>query len=389
MNLTTLEIILMITTVAAIAVAIAVILTRRRFTSKTARRMDGLYTSQIRDYESEIRRLNTLLDDETRRNKDASQSFSKSAAIAQAVDVEKMAAAQKSLEGQQQELIERNQILWDMSVSIEKERQRIESLKNVIEFHHRAVTSSIEYAKLIQDAVLPAEDILKKSFADVFLFWRPRDIVSGDFYWMKRIGDIVIFTVADCTGHGVPGAFMSMLGVAFLNEICVDFTPSTRPSQILEEMRRKVIATLQQTPNIHNQGDGMDMALCVLDLAKNKMQFAGANNGMLHVRGTTLTEYKPVRNPIAIYPRIVPFEDHDVDIQHGDYVYMYSDGYADQFSDDGQKFTNFRFRQLIVEINTSTKSAARQSALLAEKFDNWRGTQPQLDDILVGGYCIK
>jgi serine phosphatase RsbU (regulator of sigma subunit) len=206
---------------------------------------------------------------------------------------------------------------------------------------------------------------------------------------MKRIGDIVIFTVADCTGHGVPGAFMSMLGVAFLNEICVDFTPSTRPSQILEEMRRKVIATLQQTPNIHNQGDGMDMALCVLDLAKNKMQFAGANNGMLHVRGTTLTEYKPVRNPIAIYPRIVPFEDHDVDIQHGDYVYMYSDGYADQFSDDRQKFTNFRFRQLIVEINTSTKSAARQSALLAENFDNWRGTQPQLDDILVGGYCIK
>ncbi|MBR2104309.1 MAG: SpoIIE family protein phosphatase [Bacteroidales bacterium] len=389
MNLTILDILLIITTVAAIAVAVAVMLTRKRFASKTARRMDDLYTSQIRDYESEIRRLNTLLDDETRRNKEANPSLSKSAAIAQAVDIEKMAAEQKSLEGQQQELTERNQILWDMSVSIEKERQRIEQLKNVIESHHRSVTSSIEYAKLIQDAVLPAEEILKESFADVFLFWRPRDIVSGDFYWMKRIGDIVIFTVADCTGHGVPGAFMSMLGVAFLNEICVDFTPSTRPSQILEEMRRKVIATLQQTPNVNTQNDGMDMALCVLNLATTKMQFAGANNGMLHVRGTTLTEYKPVRNPIAIYPRITPFVDHDVDIQSGDYVYMYSDGYADQFSDDRQKFTNFRFRQLMVDINTKTKSAAGQSALLGETFDNWRGTQPQLDDILVGGYCIK
>ena len=119
------------------------------------------------------------------------------------------------------------------------------------------------------------------------------------------------------------------------------------------------------------------------------MQSAGAYNGMLHVRGTTLTEYKPVRNPIAIYPRIAPFVDHDVDIQSGDYVYMYSDGYADQFSDDRQKFTNFRFRQLMVDINTKTKSAAGQSALLGETFDNWRGTQPQLDDILVGGYCIK
>jgi len=389
MDLTTLEIILMITTAAAIAVAVAVVLTRRRFTAKTARRMDGLYTSQIRDYESEIRRLNTLLDDESRRNKDVNPSVSKSAAIARAVDIEKMAAEQKTLEGQQQELTERNQILWDMSVSIEKERQRIASLKSEIEAQHRSVTSSIEYAKLIQDAVLPAEDILRESFADVFLFWRPRDIVSGDFYWMKRIGEIVIFTVADCTGHGVPGAFMSMLGVAFLNEICVDFTPSTRPSQILEEMRRKVIATLQQTPNVNTQSDGMDMALCVLDLTNTKLQFAGANNGILHVRGTQLKEYKPVRNPIAIYPRIAPFVDHDIDIQSGDYVYMYSDGYADQFSDDRQKFTNFRFRELITNINKKTKSAAGQAAILAETFENWRGSQPQLDDILVGGYCIK
>jgi len=133
----------------------------------------------------------------------------------------------------------------------------------------------------------------------------------------------------------------------------------------------------------------MDMALCILNLNTMKMQFAGANNGMYLVRGDELTEYKPVRCPIGIYLKLKPFENRDVDIQHGDYIYMFSDGYADQFSDDRQKFTNFRFRQLMVDINTKTKSAAGQSALLGETFDNWRGTQPQLDDILVGGYCIK
>ena len=374
----------------AVAVIVAVLMARRKFASKTARRMDGLYTSQIRGYESEIRRLNMLLDDETRRQKDLQQQPSaRSAAIAQAVDIEKIAAQQKSLEGEQQELSERNQVLWDMSVAIEKERQHIQTLKDEIENHHRAVTSSIEYAKLIQNAVLPTAEILKNSFADVFLFWKPRDIVSGDFYWMKRIGDTVIFTVADCTGHGVPGAFMSMLGVAFLNEICVDFTPGTRPSQILEEMRRKVIDTLQQSEDTKKQKDGMDMALCILDLKNTKMQFSGANNGILHVRGTTLTEYKPVRNPIAIYPRIVPFIDNDVDIQSGDYIYMYSDGYPDQFSYDRQKFTNLRFRQLITEINVKTKSAAEQSAILADTLQKWKGDSPQLDDILVGGYRIK
>lgn len=390
MAFTTLEIILVVAMAIAVAVIVAVLMARRKFASKTARRMDGLYTSQIRGYESEIRRLNMLLDDETRRQKDLQQQPSaRSAAIAQAVDIEKIAAQQKSLEGEQQELSERNQVLWDMSVAIEKERQHIQTLKDEIENHHRAVTSSIEYAKLIQNAVLPTAEILKNSFADVFLFWKPRDIVSGDFYWMKRIGDTVIFTVADCTGHGVPGAFMSMLGVAFLNEICVDFTPGTRPSQILEEMRRKVIDTLQQSEDTKKQKDGMDMALCILDLKNTKMQFSGANNGILHVRGTTLTEYKPVRNPIAIYPRIVPFIDNDVDIQSGDYIYMYSDGYPDQFSYDRQKFTNLRFRQLITEINVKTKSAAEQSAILADTLQKWKGDSPQLDDILVGGYRIK
>ena len=182
---------------------------------------------------------------------------------------------------------------------------------------------------------------------------------------------------------------MSMLGVAFLNEICVEFNEGTNPAQILEDMRRKVISTLKQTNNIFEQKDGMDMGLCILNLSTMKMQFAGANNGMYHVRGTTLTEYKAVKNPIAIFPKIMPFENHDVDIQHGDYIYMFSDGYADQFGSDNRKFTYRRLRELIVEINTKTKVASEQAAILENTLAEWRGQMEQLDDILIGGYCIR
>ncbi|MBQ3656742.1 MAG: SpoIIE family protein phosphatase [Bacteroidales bacterium] len=386
MNFTTLEIILIVVTAVLTAAFLYAVFSRKKLLRKTARRFDNRYSAFLREYESEITRLNAI----NQELKKSSLQEKKPAAInAQFIDVEKLAHEQKKLEIQQQDLTDRNKQLWEMSVSIEKERQHIQKLKNEIEAAHQSVTASIRYAKLIQNAVLPSEEILKESFEDVFLFWRPRDIVSGDYYWMKRIGDTVIFTVADCTGHGVPGAFMSMLGVAFLNEICVDFNSETHPAQILEEMRKKVITTLKQTNNTNEQKDGMDMGLCILNLGTMKMQFAGANNGMYHVRGSELTEYKAVRNPVAIYPRILPFENHDVDIQHGDYVYMFSDGFADQFGSNEKKFTSRRLRELLVSINTETKVASEQAVLLNKALDEWRGSKEQMDDILIGGYCIR
>ena len=390
MTLTTLDIILIIITVAIAAAMIVILLRRKKFVVKTARRFDDKYSALLQESESEVRRLK-LINDQLNKNSAAkkSPSASSSGESSPGINLERFAMEQKKLEVQQQELFDRNKQLWDMSVSIEKERQHIQQLKSEIEAQHRSVMSSIQYAKLIQNAVLPSKEILKESFDDVFLFWRPRDIVSGDYYWMKRIGDTVIFTVADCTGHGVPGAFMSMLGVAFLNEICVEFNGETHPAQILEQMRSKVITTLRQTNDPLEQKDGMDMGLCILNLATMKMQFAGANNGMYHVRGNTLTEYKAVKNPIAIYPKILPFVNHDVDIQHGDYVYMYSDGYADQFGGDDRKFTSRRLRELLVSINSQTKVAAEQAELLNSTFDEWRGKREQMDDVLIGGYCIR
>ena len=387
MTLTILEIILLIIALALAVATIYFVLSRRKFEMKTARHYEQYYSGLLRENESEIRRLSTV-NSEIQKTA-APRAIRVPKTVVSEQNEETIAAEYKKLEIKQQELTDRNKLLWNMSVSIEKERQHIQQLKNEIESQHRAVTSSIQYAKLIQNAVLPSKEILKESFEDVFLFWRPRDIVSGDFYWMKRIGDTVIFTVADCTGHGVPGAFMSMLGVAFLNEICVDFSEITNPAQILEDMRRKVISTLRQTNNIFEQKDGMDMGLCILNLSTMKMQFAGANNGMYHVRGTTLTEYKAVKNPIAIFPKIMPFVNYDVDIQHGDYIYMFSDGYADQFGSDNRKFTFRRLRDLIIEINTKTKVASEQAAILENTLNEWRGEREQLDDILIGGYCIR
>ena len=391
MALSIIDIILIAIAVILAALLIYTTLKRKKLVLQAVRRSEKRYSTQLREAAGEIRRLDVI-------NKDLSQkleeprksSFNAKSKVSQLIDTEALVVEQKKLEQQQKELTDRNKQLWDMSLSIEKERKHIQTIKNEIEKEHKAVTDSISYAKLIQNAVLPSQEILQESFADVFLFWRPKNIVSGDFYWMKRIGDTVIFTVADCTGHGVPGAFMSMLGVALLNEVCTEQGEKAMPAQILEEMRRKIISTLRQTNDVNEQKDGMDMALCVLCIPNKKLYFSGANNGMYFVRGTELTEYKPIKNPIAIYPRMKDFVTHEIDVQHGDYIYMFSDGYADQFSDtDKGKFTSKRFRELLVEINTKTKVASEQAALLNENLIQWRGNHAQLDDILVGGYCIN
>ncbi len=387
-----LSIINIILIIIAVALAVALIYTtykRKQLVLRAVRRNETRYNTQLREAEGEIRRLATI-------NKNLAEqleapkrnTFAPKVKASQLVDTESLVIEQKKLEQQQRELSDRNKMLWDMSLSIEKERKHIQTLKNEIEKEHKAVTDSIRYAKLIQNAVLPSQDILKESFQDVFLFWRPKNIVSGDFYWMKRIGDTVIFTVADCTGHGVPGAFMSMLGVAFLNEISVEI-PDAPPAQILEEMRRRIIATLRQTTNPLEPKDGMDMAICVLNLKTMKMLFAGADNGMYLVRGAELIEYKAIKNPVAIYPRMKNFENHEIDVQHGDYIYMFSDGFQDQLNEKMSKFTSRRFRELLVSINAKTKVASEQAALLNAAIDEWRGTYPQLDDVLVGGYCIN
>ena len=345
---------------------------------------------EIRDLNADLQRFMYLYND-LKASKSAEQPDSQPVLPADAVslqDAGDIILAQKKLEADKEELSVRNQKLWEMSLSIQKEKQHIQLLKNDIEEKHKNITDSIAYAKRIQDAVVPRTEILRDALPDYFLFWRPKETVSGDFYWMKREGDILIFTIADCTGHGVPGAFMSMMGVAFLNEICAKIDESVQPSDVLEQLRSLVITTLKQkNEDILEPKDGMDIALCILNLRTRVLRFSGANNPMYLVRDGELTEYRPVKNPIGLYPRLLNFETVEIQTQPGDYVYMFSDGYADQFGGEiGKKMSYKRFKGVLTDICKRTLVASEQEKMLADFLDEWRAEFMQMDDVLVGGY---
>ena len=345
---------------------------------------------EIRDLNADLQRFMYLYND-LKASKAAELPDSQPVLPADAVslqDAGDIILAQKKLEADKEELSVRNQKLWEMSLSIQKEKQHIQLLKNDIEEKHKNITDSIAYAKRIQDAVVPRTEILRDALPDYFLFWRPKETVSGDFYWMKREGDILIFTIADCTGHGVPGAFMSMMGVAFLNEICAKIDESVQPSDVLEQLRSLVITTLKQkNEDILEPKDGMDIALCILNLRTRVLRFSGANNPMYLVRDGELTEYRPVKNPIGLYPRLLNFETVEIQTQPGDYVYMFSDGYADQFGGEiGKKMSYKRFKGVLTDICKRTLVASEQEKMLADFLDEWRAEFMQMDDVLVGGY---
>ena len=221
-----------------------------------------------------------------------------------------------------------------------------------------------------------------------FILWRPRDIVSGDFYWMTSRGDETVVLAADCTGHGVPGAFMSMLGVAFLNEI-INRNNVLKANEILDQMREYVIKSLHQTGKEGESKDGMDMALCIINHTSNKLQFAGAYNSAYLIRNKELTEIKADRMPIGYsLKNDQPFTLNNIDLQQGDQFYIYSDGFSDQFGgDDARKFMSKKFKELLLQSCHLPMEEQKQNLLKAHL--QWRGTKyEQIDDILVIGIKI-
>ena len=372
-----------LTAVLAVLVVIMQVTTSRRI-ARASEKIKNRYKSEIKNFESDIDRLNYLLQEKKETQTPTAQSQR---------DIKKLPdnfiLEQKKLEQDKEEIVLKNKKLWEMSLLIQKEKNHIQLLKNDIENKHRNITDSITYAKRIQDAVLPQTDVLK-GLSGYFLFWLPKETVSGDFYWMKRQGDLLAFTVADCTGHGVPGAFMSMLGVTFLNEVCTDLNEETMPSEILETMRQLIITTLKQDNSSPLEPkDGMDMSFCILNLKTKHLKFSGANNPMYLVRGGELTEYKAVKNPIGLYPRMKPFENQEIQTEEGDFIYMFSDGFADQFNGEtGKKVSYGRLKSLLTDINNETQDPAKQQEKLLDFITSWRGSFAQMDDILIGGYRI-
>lgn len=214
--------------------------------------------------------------------------------------------------------------------NVKERTQVIENQKEKIEKTHSEITASINYASRIQGAMLPSCENLKDLFSEYFIIYKPKDIVSGDFYWIRKINKYIVFAAADCTGHGVPGAFVSMLGISLLNEI-IPKKEVTKPNEVLEILRENIKIQLQQTEEDYTSRDGMDIALCIFDTTTNILQYAGANNGIYIVNQATgeTNHQKPTKNPIGIYVKERPFANSEIEYQKDDVIYLFSDGYHD------------------------------------------------------------
>lgn len=293
----------------------------------------------------------------------------------------------KIIEKQKAIVDEKNLLLNKQNEEIKAQHEVVVRQKEHIEEIHKKLTDSINYAKRIQEAILPDKTMMNRILGDHFILFKPKDIVSGDFYWATQINEWLIIAVADCTGHGVPGAFMSMLGVSFLNEI-VHKKEVTKASQVLDLMRDEIVHALRQKCLSAEQKDGMDISLFVMNTKTRQCQWAGANNSLIILKKTSaenqwqLDELKPDKMPIAIYPRMDPFANHEFTLEQGTRIYLFSDGYADQFGyENGKKFMHKRFKNLL--LHTVHFSLKAQQSILDDTIEQWKGPLDQTDDITV------
>jgi serine phosphatase RsbU (regulator of sigma subunit) len=218
---------------------------------------------------------------------------------------------------------------------------------------------------------------------DYFILYKPRDIVSGDFYWINKTENKVIVIAADCTGHGVPGALMSMLGVAFLNEI-VNKEKITSPAKILDRLRENIMISMKQQGENIQQRDGMDVAAICIDRENEEVLYSGANNPLYMIKNGEFVETKADKMPVSVYIEMKPFENKTFKTNKGDIIYLFSDGYADQFGgQNGKKLKYKAFKELLIQ--NSHLEMTEQKNLLDSFFNEWKGENPQIDDVLVMG----
>ncbi|HLC82776.1 MAG TPA: tetratricopeptide repeat protein [Bacteroidia bacterium] len=271
---------------------------------------------------------------------------------------------------------------------ISAQKHEVEHQKELVDEKNKEITDSINYAKRIQTALLPSIETFTEILPHSFVLFKPKDIVSGDFFWITQKDHYVFYVAADCTGHGVPGAFMSMLGTSFLNEIINDKN-ITEPCDILDLLKVKIIKALKQKGEIGGSKDGMDMVLCRLDKNKNELVFAAANNPLWLLRNGLIIEYKADKQPVGIGSEgFEHFTQHIVQLEKGDVIYTFSDGYADQFG--GAKGKKFKYKQLEnTLISLYTIPMQQHAEMLDHKFEEWKGNLEQVDDICVIGVKIS
>lgn len=271
-------------------------------------------------------------------------------------------------------------------------------LSDKISKYNKDLTDSIVYAKQIQGAVLPSPEILSKQFEDNFILYKPKDIVSGDFYWFSNIRGVLILAAADCTGHGVPGAFMSMIGNEFLHQI-VNNSYVDSPGKALAELDKLIVRSLHQNEKGSNNTtkDGMDIALMAIEIETLKAQYSGAFNPLYIIRNGEMLIYTATKESIGgSYTGEKTFDVHDIQLEKGDCVYMFSDGYTDQFGGPkgasmesiglGKKFTRKQFRSLLLDI--ADLPMQEQHDILNKQYEDWKGELNQIDDVLVLGFRV-
>ncbi len=289
-------------------------------------------------------------------------------------------------------------------ITLKKSKDKIAKYVLEIENKNKQIIDSITYAKRIQDAILPTSKMFTNKIANTFVFFKPKDIVSGDFYWLAAKGDKSLFAAVDCTGHGVPGAFMSIVGYNLLDKIVREYG-TTEPHKILNELNKGVSKALHQELDIQTVKDGMDIALCSFDKKTNVLEYAGAYNPLYIVSKNKIVafdgdeilpsisdnnqlflyEIKANRYSIGSYMDTTnEFKNHKFKLNKGDTVYLFSDGFADQFGGPkGKKFRYKQFKQMLLSINELTIDEQRK--YLQKSFTEWKGGTEQVDDVIVIG----
>ncbi len=275
-------------------------------------------------------------------------------------------------------------------------RFALEESKHELQEKNTEIVDSINYAKRIQSALIPPKEVFKKILPESFIIFKPKDIVSGDFYWISELSTtkendanekLVVFSAADCTGHGVPGAFMSLIGLKIFNQ-SIKQKEVNSPSEALDYLNNQVFKTV----NMHSDDDnvirdGMDVALCSINFKTLMLSFSGAKNPVYIVRNKTLHEIKGDKQPIGSYESLTPFTNHQYQLEQGDMIYIFSDGFADQFGGPkGKKLKYKPFKNMLIE--NSDKSMEEQERKLVDLFENWKGDIEQLDDVCVIGVRV-
>lgn len=314
---------------------------------------------------------------------------------------------EKELEEANAEIAFANKELIDAYSKLENQQIILEEQKSLIESRSNNIIDSISYAAKIQRGLLPDSDYFKSVLPKSFIFYRPKDVVSGDFYWIKELNGKLLIVGADCTGHGVPGAMMSILGIAFLNEITRNFAElkaALRASWVLDELRKQIKQTLKQTGSTYDTQDGMDLALCLIDKKTLKMQYAGANNSIIIASDTPfpdnlkpdiyiqekldncyLLEIKPDKMPVGIYYKEGKFKNKTIKLSENDSVYLFSDGYIDQFGGTkNKKLKKKAFKQLIAK--SYDYSCDEKRTFFRNQFFKWKRNTQQTDDVIVIGF---